>query len=444
MKRITLFFLSVFAWTLCFAQSDESQANSLFAKGQYEDAAQLYDTIAARASDVTERDRLFELAKKCRTCQSLLQIADREYYAENWEAAESTYKQLLQKNPNDSHAIHQLISVQEAMARIQAEDARETERVAAAEARIEAIQAENEDLRAAEREAAASLVRRVEEAWNRLDKCSVAELDAFIEEFKVSYRVEEAKRLRASLLDEQAWSVVKTKEDYEYYISWYPKGAHVEEARNALKNWDETQMWNDVRKENTEAAYKSYLDQYPSGLFVLEAQRGINVLKDEAAWQQALDTDTSVAYLNYINLNPSGSHLMEASQRKKAADVAEKMQKEEAEKMLRNPSLSAIKEFEARYPNSPYMPSVYDYYASWLCDRLDLDNCKQSSFDELRSYTTRQETLNKIQAKEKQWQEKKAQERSSTVMKAVTFSVAGALFVTSVALEVAKGQQESR
>lgn len=96
---------------ICFSaygQSAASIAAQAFSQCNYGEAAQLYDAAASMSQDAAEKSKLFNLAKKCRTCSSLSAQADKYYKAGNYSAAANAYRQIVAANPNDRTASSRL------------------------------------------------------------------------------------------------------------------------------------------------------------------------------------------------------------------------------------------------------------------------------------------------------------------------------------------------
>ena len=79
--------------------------------------------------------------------------------------------------------------------------------------------------------------------------------------------------------DDDFWSNVLRNHDYSMYLTKYPNGRHVKDAKEILakmqaeeiakKNAEDTQYWEMAHQHKT---YKAYLSKYPKGLHSKEAE----------------------------------------------------------------------------------------------------------------------------------------------------------------------------
>ncbi len=136
-----------------------------------------------------------------------------------------------------------------------------------------------------------------------------------------------------------------TVQDFEFYISRFPEGKFVERARDSvfaktsrekkIKEQDrvekEKQTWNNAVTADNIEGFQNYISNYPNGTHIVEAREKINrfsenienVRLDDLAWKAAVTASTVNAYLDYYT-NPAvlGSHREEALQ--KANEIGKK------------------------------------------------------------------------------------------------------------------------
>lgn len=91
-----------------------------------------------------------------------------------------------------------------------------------------------------------------------------------------------------------------TLEAYQRYLSQYPKGLHIREARELIDDC----AFKIAQKENTEPAYNSYITSYPQGRHIKQARE----LADQCAFKKAQTSNTLEAYEQYLTLFPDGLH----------------------------------------------------------------------------------------------------------------------------------------
>ncbi len=120
-------------------------------------------------------------------------------------------------------------------------------------------------------------------------------------------------------------------------------GPTVEEPK-ARANAPESALWGEVQKGNTEEDYQAYLSQYPKGKFIALAKTRLARLKQEAqaataeqdkqAWEAARQSNSADSYADYLNTYPQGQYAALAQGRvsklKKDQAAEEAKQKHEA------------------------------------------------------------------------------------------------------------------
>ena len=172
-------------------------------------------------------------------------------------------------------------------------------------------------------------------AWRRARSSDTASAYAdYLSAYPSGRHVSEARRLRnaarsaaarsaAARADDAAWARARSSDTasaYADYLSAYPSGRHVSEARrlrnaarSAAARADDA-AWERARLSDTVSAYEYYLSVHPSGRHVSEARRLRNAARsaDDAAWERARSSDTANAYADYLFAHPSGRHVSEA------------------------------------------------------------------------------------------------------------------------------------
>ena len=87
-----------------------------------------------------------------------------------------------------------------------------------------------------------------------------------------------------------------------------------------------------AKAANTAAAYLAYLSEYPEGRHVAEAKRlleAVRAREDDAAFARAKRADSSAAYAAYLSQYPDGRHAVEARRLRETALVREGAEAEE-------------------------------------------------------------------------------------------------------------------
>ena len=122
-----------------------------------------------------------------------------------------------------------------------------------------------------------------------------------------------ARRLRDVALDREVFENAEkanTAGAFRTYLSMYPKGKFVEEARKALD--DRVFAW--ANEAETGRAYLAYLSEYPKGRHRAAAEKRVSEL-DREGIERARKAASAGAYRGYLFENPKGRHHAEARTR---------------------------------------------------------------------------------------------------------------------------------
>lgn len=115
-------------------------------------------------------------------------------------------------------------------------------------------------------------------------------------------------------LDNELWAKLNQntpgKALYQQYLAEFPDGAHAQEAKSALLEIEDKELWEAALKLNTRKAFENYLANENTSLFESEAQMAIYKIDDEQAWAEAVELDTEESYSRYIedSSNPAKSY----------------------------------------------------------------------------------------------------------------------------------------
>lgn len=408
MKKFATFCVLMTIALCAWGQDYLSRGRSYYANGNYSDAITQFEAQLAYldskkvSKNADEYISVEKLLAKAKTCSPLLRKARTAFNEaeitgteDAYNAAIEAYERLLKLNPSDRNAKAMKAKCQKAI-----------------------------DGLVYEREASA--------AWALVDLGEISSIESFIAKYPNSQLVASAKQQIMEINDNIAWGNASSKEDYQKYLVDYPKGLHKEDALNYIEHWDETILWRSYASRNTIAAYNEYLQKYPAGLFVNEARQGINAIKDEEAWATALKTNTLQGFKLYAVQFPNGKHKVEAQDKKTYFENILKKEREAVEAFIKSPSLNGLRSFENTYPNSEFKSSVYDTYALFLCDRININSCKKADFREALSYAQTQATKNKINAKEQEWKQLKSSNSSQVIRKVIGYVVVGGAIVAGI------------
>lgn len=161
-------------------------------------------------------------------------------------------------------------------------------------------------------------LRTSEEVWNECR--SISDLEYYLNRFPNGQHLDEAKqrleRLKIEAEDKLWQEVLRTKK-YSNYISLYPYGRYIKEAK--LKQ--ESKVYEDC---HTIKDYRDYIATYPNGRYVQDAQKQLDSLVtiDNETWNKCT---CKRDFEDYCSRFPLGLHLDEAkvllSKIKKRAEV---------------------------------------------------------------------------------------------------------------------------
>lgn len=407
---IVLMTMALYAW----GQDYLSRGKSYYANGNYSEAIAQFDAqlafldtknISKNSDEYIAVEKLLAKAKTClplsRKAKTAFNDAEKAGTEDAYNAAIDAYDKLLKQNGSDRNALAMKAKCQKA---------------------ITAIAYEHE----------------ASEAWAQVDLGDIASIETFIGKYPDSQHVLAAKQQITDINDNLTWGDASTKEDYQRYLEAFPNGLHKEDAQKYIENWDETVLWKSYASRNSIESYNEYLQKFPNGLFVTQARQGIKDIQDDEAWATAVETNTLSSYRVYSISYPSGKHKVEAQQKKNEFEALQKKEKDAADAFKKSPSLNGLRAFEQAYPNSEFTSTVYDTYALFLCDNININNCKKSDFQEARSFARTQPTKNTINAKEQEWKELKSKNGSKVVGKVLGYGLVGAAVIGGAIAAAAK------
>ncbi|WP_340677015.1 tetratricopeptide repeat protein [Paraglaciecola sp.] len=92
--------------------------------------------------------------------------------------------------------------------------------------------------------------------------------------------------------------------------------AEHETKKEAKKEQQDENDWQQASKINTQQSYQFYLNRWPDGIYLLQASAALKAkTDDEAAWQAALNLATVEAYQDYLDNQPAGDFRQRALQK---------------------------------------------------------------------------------------------------------------------------------
>jgi outer membrane protein assembly factor BamD (BamD/ComL family) len=139
------------------------------------------------------------------------------------------------------------------------------------------------------------------------------------------------------------WDAVQNsnnKDDFEAYLTKYPKGKHAALARSYVKklkseasaeaNSKEQDAWNTADRIATVVSYQDYLNSWPDGRYtplanrrILKLQSDIVGQQEQEIWQNAEAAGTAERLQSYLDKYPSGGHATAAREKLAALRATE-------------------------------------------------------------------------------------------------------------------------
>lgn len=257
---------------------------------------------------------------------------------------------------------------------------------------------------------------------------------------KISECDQKIRQIEMHQADEATWASIingnSNKAVYQQYLDSFPDGAHVKEAKNAILEFEDKELWALTKKENTKEAYEKYLANKSTSLYESEAKMAIYTIEDEALWVSILKEDTEEAYNKYVedDSNPAKNHMKEAltklsviktakmaeaistaaESREKASEIVEVLETASKTIVLSEKDTEMLKHYKSisdhvAFCNNPtiedglmYLETYPDSeYANWVSDKLSelyannlSVNSTENDYQLARSYA-RSETAKK-------------------------------------------------
>lgn len=232
--------------------------------------------------------------------------------------------------------------------------------------------------------------------------------------------------------DNEMWAKITQgnpgKAQYQQYITEFPNGLHANDAKFALQEIEDGELWTLAKNVNTKEAYESYLANELTSIHNSEAQMAIYKIEDDAMWAIVLQADTEEEYNKYVAdaSNPAKSHQAEAvaklsviktkkiiesistseESKAKAGDIVKTLEtasktitlSEEDAKLLtyyksindyeafyKSPNLADGLKYLKTYPDSEYAEWVSNKVSEFYANNLDAEST-ENDYQLARSY----------------------------------------------------------
>ena len=153
------------------------------------------------------------------------------------------------------------------------------------------------------------------------------------------------------------WEEVKkgsAAEDYQAYLSQYPKGkfailaktklTRLKEEARAETEKQEKQTWEDAQQTNSIESYEGYLNDYPKGRYVVLAQGRVAKLKKEQTDEETKQKREQAAEA--------------AKQKREAGNLAAKEEAELWNKADSSNDKAAVENYLTKYPSGRYLAAA--------------------------------------------------------------------------------------
>lgn len=395
MKRIVaillLCALSVSAWA-----QDLRPAENAFKRGQYDDAKQLYETTASMIQDASKRQQIYDLAKKCTKCKTLLEKANRHFKNHLYPDARNAYQELLANNPSDPTAKANIARIPELI-----ELDKKDQALWASVASHPTEEGYRQYLAAypngLHQEAARSAIKNIKAEQARLEQKKKEEL---------------ARLERQRKEDENAYRTFASSREIDKgvnYLKKYPNGNYVKEAKSLLVElYCEEHEYDEAMQYTATLGDREFVRKHN-----LDYRRKKNAAAEEKAYQVFERNKTQDAAKTFLAAFPDGYHGEEVSgwlmrqlyqkdkydeARKYACNTAlkEELAKHEEEytyaQLTARRTLTQEKIYLESFPKGKH----YDDVRSWYVADLIAAN----SFAEARKFATQSELSEILAAEE--------------------------------------------
>ena len=283
--------LSVSAWA-----QDLRPAENAFKRGQYDDAKQLYETTASMIQDASKRQQIYDLAKKCTKCKTLLEKANRHFKNHLYPEARNAYQELLANNPSDPTAKANIARIPELI-----ELDKKDQALWASVASHPTEEGYRQYLAAypngLHQEAARSALKNIKAEQARLEQKKKEEL---------------ARLERQRKEDENAYRTFASSREIDKGVSYlkkYPKGNYVKEAKSLLVElFCEVHEYTEATKYTATLGEREYVRKHN-----LEYRREKNAAAEQKAYAIFERNKTQESAKTFLSAFPDGHHGEEVS-----------------------------------------------------------------------------------------------------------------------------------
>jgi len=113
----------------------------------------------------------------------------------------------------------------------------------------------------------------------------------------------------------EVWGSVlrkNTKEAFEHYISLFPVGKHLAEAKAIIHELEEEAVWQAALKHKTQTSLSNYIKAYAHGKYYVEAIKELKILEEENYWKSTIVQNTYSGFLDYVLKYPNGKYSAQA------------------------------------------------------------------------------------------------------------------------------------
>jgi TonB family protein len=168
--------------------------------------------------------------------------------------------------------------------------------------------------------------------------------------------------------EEQYWQVVSSRNSitsYQQYLAEYPRGKYAGEANTRingikaeeLRRQKEVELgrWNDARRANTKDSYNAYISSYPNGDYVAQARQGIRdleIAEEKRVWDDAVILNRKSAFDSYLKAYPSGTYTAQAKAKIKEFERSEEVAKWNEADSLK--TVAGYQEYLKLYPTGEF------------------------------------------------------------------------------------------
>lgn len=141
---------------------------------------------------------------------------------------------------------------------------------------------------------------------------------SYLSKYPKGHYVSNAKAGIVELRDDKFWRSISANsplDSYRKYISEFPDGKHSDEARKVISEKEELIAWSCLNKSSSSSEISGFMKSFPNGKFSKEASSLLSKAKESECFAAKASTNTVKGYSEYLKRYPKGVYVEEARNR---------------------------------------------------------------------------------------------------------------------------------